>query len=123
MRLGLRVLEIMNQKNLKMADLASYLNTNPSTISGWKQQNRNPSSEAILPICKFLDVSPTYLYTGKNDINTDLTSEENQILLLYNQLSYADQRELLGIFKGFAIARGITDMELQDQQVIHRREA
>ena len=65
MTIGNRVLELLNQKGLKQKDLASYLGTKPSTVNGWKEINRNPSSELIVRICEFLGVSYEYLLTGK----------------------------------------------------------
>ena len=35
-----------------------------STISEWKKNKTNPSSDKILAICKVLDVSPEWLLSG-----------------------------------------------------------
>lgn len=67
MTVGQRVLEILSKKNKTMSQLARHLGTTPSTINGWKQPNRNPSSEILIPICEFLDVSVMYLLTGEKE--------------------------------------------------------
>lgn len=67
MTIGERVLTTIAEKGLKQGDLAKHLGTKPSTISGWKQPNRNPSSEVIVPICEFLGVSEHFLLTGEED--------------------------------------------------------
>ena len=57
MRIGERVHFFLEQKGKNQAQLAEYLGTSRSTINGWKQPNRNPSSELIVPICEFLGIS------------------------------------------------------------------
>jgi transcriptional regulator with XRE-family HTH domain len=92
MTIGNRVLKLLAEKDLKQKDLAEYLGTKPSTISGWKEGNRNPSSDSIVRICEFLGVSYEYLLTGKdNSEETEqsepeyTTSAERQLLDVYRK--------------------------------------
>lgn len=104
MTIGNRVLEILNQKNLKQKDLATYLGTKPSTVNGWKEQNRNPSSELIVRICEFLNVSYELLLTGKESSSkaSPFVSEEDaEWLSLIHQLPVEAQYEFRGEIKGY----------------------
>lgn len=93
MRIGERVFYLLKQQNLTQTQLANSLNTATSTINGWKNNNRNPSSEYIIPICEFFNVSTEYLLTGKESTqqNTNLTENEEEMLSLFSQLSEREQ--------------------------------
>lgn len=103
MRIGERVLKILEQKGLKQSDLALYLGTKPSTVNGWKNENRNPSCEYILPICEFLGITTDYLLTGKepNNTNDKLSDDETNLIELYRKLPNEDKREFIGELRGY----------------------
>lgn len=104
MNIGNRVLELLKQKQLKQKDLAEYLNTGSSTINGWKSQNRNPSSDMIIPICEFLDITPEYLLTGEeksNDKSNYLSSEDRELLKMIHELPADVRAEIKGEIKGY----------------------
>lgn len=65
MRIGERIHYMLTVAGSSQAELADYLNTSRSTVHGWKQENRNPSAELIMPICEFLETTPEYLLTGQ----------------------------------------------------------
>jgi transcriptional regulator with XRE-family HTH domain len=46
------------------------LGVGTSTVHGWRQDNRNPSSELIVPICDFFGITTNYLLTGKKSDET-----------------------------------------------------
>lgn len=99
MTIGNRVLEILNEKGLTQKDLAQYLDTKPSTINGWKEPNRNPSSSLIVRICEFLEVSYEYLLTGKEAPSTIISVDDAGWLSLIHQLPPDKQCELKGYIK------------------------
>lgn len=112
MRIGERVLNILEQKGLKQSDLALHLGTKPSTVNGWKNENRNPSCEYIIPICEFLGITTDYLLTGKepntislpspsSEQNTALTSDENTLIELFRKLPDRNKYEFIGELKGY----------------------
>lgn len=103
MRLGLRVLELLHERGLKQADLATFLKTKPSTISGWKLENRNPSAEMIIPICEFFSVTPTFLLTGKDD--KTLSIRESELINIFRTLPDNLQDECVGLIKGYSLAQ------------------
>lgn len=88
MRIGQRVFDLLEKQSKKQVDLAKYLNLTTSTVNGWRKENRNPSSELIIPICEFFDISPYYLLTGKEKNSSyELTNDELNLLNMYNSLS------------------------------------
>lgn len=92
MTIGNSVLKSLAEKDLNQKDLTEYLGTKPSTISGWKEGNRNRSSDSIVCICKFLGVSYKYLLTEKDNSEESeqsepeyTTSAERQLLDVYRK--------------------------------------
>jgi len=71
----------MKEKKLKSNELARVLGVRPSVISSWKTRNTNPPSENIIQICEFLNVTPTYLLKGVEEIKPYCFSEEEVDLL------------------------------------------
>lgn len=83
-----RIINIMDSKNLKYADLAKYLNISASVISSWKSRKTNPLSDYIIQICEFLEIELIFLLTGKENSNQYLfTEEEIEQLNKYNLLT------------------------------------
>ncbi|MDO5532667.1 LexA family transcriptional regulator [Sutterella sp.] len=62
-----RVEELLKRKDRSQASLARELNTNPQTFSAWMTGRNQPSIPMVLKICEALDVSPTWLLTGRDD--------------------------------------------------------
>ncbi len=99
MTIGNRVIALLKQKNLKQKDLADYLETRSSTVNGWKEENRNPSSDMILPICEFLGVSCEYLLTGEDKGSSPLSQDDSEWLMLIHKLPVESRYELKGYAK------------------------
>ena len=96
MRIGERVLLLADEKGVKRAALAKALGIGRSTVTGWEQSNRNPSSELIVPICELLDVSERYLLTGEEK-NTDFNNAEESLLVERYRLLDADGRDIVRV--------------------------
>ena len=60
-----RIFERLNQLSMTQKEFSDRTGILPSTISEWKKNKTNPSSEKILTICKVLDVSPEWLLSVK----------------------------------------------------------
>ncbi len=83
-----------------------------STISEWKKNKTNPSSDKILAICKTLDVSPEWLLSGVDpaasrgrnqeyyviDINTD----SGKLVGEFNKLEKQQRDRILGYVEAFS---------------------
>lgn len=98
MTIGNRVLSVLKERGLKQKDLAEFLGTGTSTVNGWKEPNRNPSSELILPICEFLGISTNYLLTGTDNGKStpELNANDKELLDLFRQLPERNQIKLIG---------------------------
>ena len=97
MTIGNRVLYLLKKNGLKQKDLAEYIDTKPSTVNGWKQENRNPSSNLIIPICEFLNISVIYLLTGIEENNKNEINEK--LLTSFQQLNEDNQYIIMGEIK------------------------
>ncbi len=86
MKIGERIINILKDKNLTQKGLADHVGIRQSTISDWKGKGTNPSSEYILKISEYLNESPYFILTGKNDISK-FTDEEINLLNKYNLLT------------------------------------
>ncbi len=109
MTIGERVLSLLSEKGLTQKSLADALKTKPSTINGWREPNRNPSSDLIIPICDFLNVSAYYLLTGKQDSSATLPPEDQAWLDLIHSLPEETQRDFMGAMRLHAGLHQIAD--------------
>lgn len=104
MTIGNRVLDLLSKKGKKQKDLANYLHTGASTINGWKSENRNPSSDMIIPICEFLGVTCEFLLTGEekeSSIQSILSTEDIEWISLIHRLPEKKQIEFKSKIEGY----------------------
>ena len=59
-----RIFERLDQIGMTQKEFARRAGVKQSTISEWKKNKTNPSSDKILGICSALDVSPEWLLSG-----------------------------------------------------------
>lgn len=109
MTIGNRVLHLLQEKGLKQKDLADYLHTKPSTVNGWKNTNRNPSCDLIIPICEFLGVSANYLLTGADPATIATVDPlEQELIGLIHQLPRGGKEKvkifITGLNEGLSVA-------------------
>lgn len=94
MRLGERVLELLDRSGRSKADFARAIGTKSTTIIGWKQENRNPTSELILPICEYFGISPNELFEYNGPEN-GADDEEHELLTMFRRLDRKGRRAVL----------------------------
>ncbi len=94
-----RMLSLLDEKSLKMADLCRFLEINTSTMTNWKNRGTDPPARYIAPICEFLGVSCEYLLTGKESLSTFNSTSDSDWLSLIYQLPLEKQYELKGYIK------------------------
>lgn len=82
-----RILKIMEEKNIKITDLSNELGINQSVVSAWKARKTNPPLKFAHQICNVLNVSPSYLLTGKEDTTYIFTEEQIDLINKYELLS------------------------------------
>ena len=58
---GERVKEVLKETEKTQKQLATAINVQPSTLCEWLNDHNEPPMQAIVDICKFLNVSSDYL--------------------------------------------------------------
>ena len=96
-----RILDILEKKSLKPADLCRYLNINTRTMTNWKNRGTDPPAKLIAPICEFLGVTCEFLLTGEDKKTPGLSKEDAEWLSLIHQLPAEIQIEFRGEIKGY----------------------
>ena len=69
MNVAQRIFELLKIKNKKQSELAEYVGISKAAISDWKGKGTNPTTEYLVKICEFLNVSLDYLLTGEEKTN------------------------------------------------------
>ena len=64
MTISERIFERLEKLHMTQREFSARTGIKPSTISEWKKNKTNPSSEKIMPICEALDVTPDWLLSG-----------------------------------------------------------
>jgi len=85
----------LDNKKIRQADLAKYLDVRNSVITNWKTRGTNPPSELIIHICKFLDISIFELLGEK----IEYTSEEQKIITAYKKADKVTKENIKAILK------------------------
>ena len=65
-----RIFYLMEQENIKNADLAKHLNVKNNVITNWKTRGTEPPIKYLVPICELLNITIYELLDikDKNDI-------------------------------------------------------
>ena len=79
MTLGNRLKELRKQKKLNQTELAEVIGISLNTLSNMESGKTDPSTETIIKLCEFFNVSTDYLLTGKEGTG-DISAEERDIL-------------------------------------------
>lgn len=83
---------LLEEKGKTQAELARFLNTKQSTVSGWINAGRVPSSDVLLPICEFFDITPNRLLGGSSTQGdnksspSDFSEDELKVISLWRKL-------------------------------------
>ena len=106
MTISERIIEKMRQLGMSQREFSTYTGIKESTISEWKKNKTNPSSDKILGICAALNVSPEWLLSGgepapgrKRESDyyvVDALSEEGILIESFNELDKATRDRVLG---------------------------
>lgn len=84
----------------------------PSTISEWKKNKTNPSSDKIMAICEALNVSMDWLLSGVDGAGSREESREyytvkkntdmGRLIAYYNKLSPTYRERMMGYAEAYA---------------------
>ena len=112
MTISERVFERLAQLSMTQKEFSQKTGIQPSTISEWKKNKTNPSSEKIMPICEALDVSPEWLLSGidpagSRELNRDYynikkDTDMGRLIAYYNSLAPSMRERLIGYAEAIA---------------------
>ena len=112
MTISERIFERIKQLSMTQKEFAEAAGIQQSTISEWKKNKTNPSSDKILAICKALDVSPEWLLSGvdpaasrtKNQVyyTIDLNTDTGELVAKFNKLDRSQRDRVLGYVAAFS---------------------
>lgn len=120
-----RIFLLLGEQNKMQIDLAKYLKVRPSTINGWKQNQRNPPSEHIMSICEFFNVAPEYLLTGRAKENNSeyfeqFTKSDLQTISKYSKLNEAGKDKVDAYIDGLMTSDKFILTEPIEPEIIER---
>ncbi len=106
-----RIFERIRQLSITQKEFAEKAGIRQSTISEWKKNKTNPSSDKILPICKVLDVTPEWLLSGGDPAAgrvknrefyvVDLDTDSGKLIMEFNKLDKTSRDKILGYVEAF----------------------
>ena len=106
MTISERIFERLRQIDMTQKEFSEATGILQSTISEWKKNKTNPSSDKILAICKALDVSPEWLLSGVDPAASrgknqeyyvvDLTTDTGILISTFNKLDRSQRDRILG---------------------------
>ena len=112
MTISERIFERLRQIDMTQKEFSDETGILPSTISEWKKNKTNPSSEKILPICKALDVSPEWLLSGVDPAASrgknhayyviNVETDTGKLVAEYNKLEKSQRDRILGYVEAFS---------------------
>ena len=115
MTISERIFERLKQLDMTQKDFAIESGIRQSTISEWKKNNTNPSSDKILAICKVLDVSPEWLLSGVDPAASrmknhdyyvvDIHTDTGALIEAFNRLDKSRRDRILGYVEAFSAMR------------------
>ncbi len=112
MTISERIFERLRQLSMTQKEFALEAGIKQSTISEWKKNKTNPSSDKILAICKVLDVSPEWLLSGVDPAASRARNQEyytinidtdtGQLVTEFNKLDKSQRDRILGYVEAFS---------------------
>lgn len=124
-----RILDLMEKRKINAKQLTAELELSNSAITDWKKGKAKPSTDAVVKIAAYFDVSTDYILMGKPD-GSQLSENEKELLALLHRFDERTQLKFLGRVEAIAnemsaenkvinigiAARGV-NVELTDKQM------
>ena len=112
MTISERVFDRLRQLSMTQKEFAKRTGILESTISEWKKNKTNPTSDKILAICKALDVSPEWLLSGVDPAAgrgrnqkyyvIDIETETGRLVKEFNRMDGSYRERILGYVDAYA---------------------
>lgn len=111
MTISERIFERLEDLDMTQKEFSQKTGIQQSTISEWKKNKTNPSSDKILVICSALDVTPEWLLSGVNPVANrgknqeyyvvDLNSDAGLLMSKFNKLDKSQRDRIFGYVEAF----------------------
>ena len=97
--------ELRIEKGFSMSNLAIKIGVSDAAISNWENGINEPKANYIVKLANIFNVSTDYLLGRENEVGfvevtPTLTSDQQELLDLYDRMNYRDKNQLLGFAKG-----------------------
>lgn len=99
-----RILDLVAKSEFNAKQILNFLELSNSSITDWKRGKAKPSTEAIIKLSNFFNVSTDYLLIGYEKEKAPLSRNEKEWLDLYHQLPDEGRIECTGFIKGYLAA-------------------
>lgn len=95
--------QLCKETNTSRYKLSKLIGISNSTMYGW-DKGQQPSADTVVKIADYFEISTDYLLGRSNDLgiintNANLTPDEEEVLLLYRQMSFQNKNQLKGFAK------------------------
>lgn len=101
-----RIKELREEKKLTQQELADKLDTTKKNVYRWENEITEISSNSLIRLADFFEVSIDYLVYRENDmgiveVNNKLTSNENKLLTMFRKLDHDGQIKLYRLVEAY----------------------
>lgn len=101
--IGSRIKMLRKQHGVTMDELAKFLNISTPNISRYEQGRYNPSSDTIIALSQFFNVSADWLLTGFTSSGIELSNDEIKLIKTYRNMPEIKKSRLLGYIDGLTL--------------------
>lgn len=96
-----RILELIDSSNMSDSAMCKELELGNGIIGKWRKGIQKPSTEAIIKIASYFDVTTDYLLLGSQRNSASISVEDAEWLALIHKLPKEAQLEFKGEMKGY----------------------
>lgn len=96
----MRLKEIRQKYNLTQAKFAEQFRISQQSYNNYENEITQPDIELLKEIAKKYDLSLDFLCDFKSNNNSNLTTEQQELLNLFNQLNEAEKKNIIAYLKG-----------------------
>jgi phage repressor protein C with HTH and peptisase S24 domain len=91
-----RILQRLEELNLKQVDLRNATGTAKSTVNAWVKGSTEPKGKNLLAVCSLLKVSPTWLLYGHEEENSPShQSDDDSIIPIFKEVETVNGSEIV----------------------------
>ncbi|WP_251389929.1 helix-turn-helix domain-containing protein [Mediterraneibacter agrestimuris] len=108
-----RILDLIDASGLSDSAMCKELELGNGIIGKWRKGIQKPSTDAIIKVASYFNVSTDYLLLGTNRVSTSFSVEDAEWLSLIHQLPKNAKLEFKGELKGYikALNHSCNDLE------------